>query len=545
MLPSLLQKKSLISYLSAFFIGLFFLLITAPFSAWYGQISEAVFHLEGDDLQHLIGSLYFLNEPWHWPIFTELSLEYPFTPSVGQMDAIPLFSLFIKGIASLTGANIQSITPYYCLSILLQPIAAVFALRSMGVKDIKSAIAIALLASTLPTWWIRGIHVALFGQWILLIALGAYFRTVRNDSLKWSIFLNFWAGLSFLIHPYLCVMILAIAAGAPISAFFRKNIPLAIQAALGLVGALLLIVIIMLTCGYTHNVVLIGGDFKIHSMDLLAPFWPENSPIFHAKPINGSMEGFQYLGIGLLFLSAFAVALACRLYTLKNLFLRHAGLFLSVFGLLFIATGQIHFAGHALFGDFTLPFPCAEDLRSCGRFFWPVAYLIILCTIYLLRNLEWKIWLPVMIGAIALQTIERGHHWGDGGTSVYAAAPTQEEENYINFVQKHDFVQIYPRIECTSFSDDFYDSIRAVYAASLKDIPENSMYLARTPEKAACPLKDKEPFIPSETPKTLFVLTGKKRLAAIETLKEKFDHIGCKNITKTVSFCAQDLPEPK
>ncbi|QCE32600.1 hypothetical protein FAI41_02835 [Acetobacteraceae bacterium] len=545
MFASLLQKKNLLPYFIAFFIGLFFLSLTAPFPAWYGNVSEAVFHLDGDNLQHITGSLYFLRENWHWPLFSVENLEYPFRPTIGQTDSIPLFTLTLKIIASLTGAQIQTISPYYCLSILLQPIAAVFALRSMGGRDLKSAIAAAILASTLPTWWIRGVHIALFGQWIILIALGAYFNAMKENSLKWNIFLNLWTALSFLIHPYLCVMLLAIAASVPLSALARKKFSFACHSLFGLIGALFAIVLIALTCGYTNNIVLIGGSFKDLSMDLLAPFWPENSPIFHAKNINPSMEGFQYLGIGLLILFCLALWKAFQLHPLKEILWRHVGLLLACFGLFFIATGQLHIAGIRPLGDFTFGFPLSEELRSCGRFFWPISYLIILCTLYLLRNLKWQIWLPLMGACLSLQMIERGAHWGDGGTNVYTAPATQEEKDYIALVQQHDFVQIYPRLECSTFSKDFYESMRAIYAAALKDIPVNSMYLARTPKPAACPLSEKEDFIPTDHPNSLYVLTGKERKKSIAILKTYQPKIACQKITETVSFCSQKIGKQK
>ncbi|KMQ87025.1 amino acid transporter [Lasius niger] len=378
----------------------------------------------------------------------------------------------------------------------------------MGAKDLKSAVAVALFASTLPTWWIRGVHIALFGQWVLLIALGAYFRAMRNECLKWDGFLNFWAALIFLIHPYLCVMLLAIAAAVPVSALARKNIPFAVKSLLGLIAACILIVIFAVTCGYTNNLVVIGGSFKELSMDLLAPFWPENSPIFHTKAINPSMEGFQYLGLGLLALSGAALWVAYKFTDLKAILWKHAGILAACLGLLFIATGQLHIAGIRPFGDFTFGFPLSQDLRSCGRFFWPISYLIILCTLYLLRNLKWHIWLPLVGTCLCLQMIERGHHWGEGGTNVYATSATEAEKNYIALVQQHDFVQIYPRLECSDFSKDFYSAMRSIYAASLKDIPVNSMYLARTPKPAACARSGKEDFIPTDHPNSLYVLTG-------------------------------------
>ncbi|AQS90378.1 hypothetical protein A0U94_04695 [Gluconobacter albidus] len=88
----------------------------------------------------------------------------------------------------------------------MQPVCAVFALRSLGEKRLLPALAAAVFAACFPTFLCRIGHAALCGQWILLLAIGLYFRATRPGAGSGPIWLLALLNtLTLLIHPYLMV----------------------------------------------------------------------------------------------------------------------------------------------------------------------------------------------------------------------------------------------------------------------------------------------------------------------------------------------------
>jgi hypothetical protein len=133
-----------------------------------------------------------------------------------------------------------------------------------------------------------------------------------------------------------------------------------------------------------------AGDYRRYSMNILAPFWPQSSGLFRWTGIYwltrgsigatpGQYEGFCYLGGGGLLLLMFAVTDTWRLtqrWCLDHLFLLLVLVALTIWAL----SDRIYIGPYLVLSYETPGFLAATLLgwfRSSGRFFWPVAWLLL------------------------------------------------------------------------------------------------------------------------------------------------------------------------
>lgn len=95
-----------------------------------------------------------------------------------------------------------------------------------GRENLLPAISISLLSACFPTFLARINHSALCAHWILLLALGLYFKALelQNRGRFWPLWLlAVLTDLTLLIHPYLMVMVGALLGAVSLSTFFRKE----------------------------------------------------------------------------------------------------------------------------------------------------------------------------------------------------------------------------------------------------------------------------------------------------------------------------------
>jgi len=235
-----------------------------------------------------------------------------------------------------------------------------------------------------------GYHLALVSHWLILAGLYLYFGGFNKaDKFKWAVLLAATAMVNF----YLLIMLLIIWSGYLVKTWLenRNHSEILIFAP----TAFFSLLITMWFVGYfvmnpRHAV---SGGFGFFSMNLVSPFNP--APYDHftfLKPVDlavmGQYEGFSYMGFGALALLCFAcygwVKGKMKLNPVKFLPLMGASLVLT----LLAVSNKVVFADTILF---TLNLPEFFDrpfnvIRSSGRMFWPVTYLIILSSTLVLLN---------------------------------------------------------------------------------------------------------------------------------------------------------------
>jgi hypothetical protein len=334
----------------------------------------------GDAAQHVIAQRHFLADAWRWP---PLNIGTLGGANLAFLDGIPALALAMKLLAPLLPAGFHGIGLFYVLAWVLQPVAAVFALRGFGVRGLLPALALGLMAASMPAFIMRFGHAALCGHFVLLFALGLYARLLRAPR-WWGAAIPFQI-LALLIHPYLALMSLAVLAAAPLTLLLRGERFLSTAA--GAAGAGLAMGAAMAALGYLGA----SGDggFGQFAMNLLSPIWPTRSlflgwlaPREVDATGHDGWEGYNWLGLGLWA----AIAAALTLARGRLPWRRHAGLALALLGCTALAlSGRIGF-GEAVLLDVG-PVPAVlEQFRASGRFFWPVAYALLLASAVLLAR---------------------------------------------------------------------------------------------------------------------------------------------------------------
>ncbi len=364
-------------YGAALAFGLLVAVLLFPFWALLGRLPPGA-PLGADFATHVIGQRYFFAEPWHWPLLVADRLERPYGVNIAFTDSIPLAAILAKLLRPLLPPFDQVITVWQALCWVLQPAAAVFALRSMGERRAWTAACMVLLAITQPIFVTRLRHAALCSHFSILMMLGLYFRIVAGSrgALVAACLL---APASLLVHPYIAVMNMALLAAAPLTLLLRRD-RVWRKAALGMACATGLLITIGAVFGYGHGVS--AGGFGFFSMNLASPFYPGGSALFTGlslDPIDatgGQLDAPAYLGAGLILLLLWIVLNARR--ELGSSIRRHLGLSLCCTALFALALSNKVYLFHLLLFRLDLPMALLEPLRSSGRLFWPVTYVLLL-----------------------------------------------------------------------------------------------------------------------------------------------------------------------
>jgi hypothetical protein len=139
------------------------------------------------------------------------------------------------------------------------------------------------------------------------------------------------------------------------------------------------------------------GDF---AMNLLSPAWPARSALAPdlaeiTASARSGWEGYNWLGAGL-WLGLLGVLLLARREAAATV-AAHPGLALAALGLTALAVSTRIGLGPVVIAD--LPAPAALDqFRASGRFFWPVAALLLVATALLLARRA--PWLVLLLGLV-------------------------------------------------------------------------------------------------------------------------------------------------
>lgn len=404
------------AYGLGFVVGLaavFNLLPLAVIGGWGG-----VFQVPPGDLaQNLTGHLAFQAGDWIFPPLLAPDLFWPHGVSIALTDSNPLLSSLAKLVATLRGPGnpaINLLGGWFAACWLLQPMAAVYALRGFGCRRWEAALATAILSATFPALLFRVGHINLCGHFFGLLALGIAARLLvsgANSARDWAVPVALLAAAVF-VHPVLYILSAALlgapALGALLDHGRRGWRPIAFYVAAGIASVALFSVL----SGMTG-----GGDrgFGYYSMNLLSPVWPQRSGLFGADlPVlddtGGQYEGFNYLGAGVLLLIAAAgIAWSVSRRKAGCAGTKWRALLIVLIVLTVLAVSSEVHAGHTLlFSLGTRSWDIVFGaVRSSGRLFWPVGYALMLGSIAILSWRLPRLWLtPLLAIAVALQLID-------------------------------------------------------------------------------------------------------------------------------------------
>ncbi|MGX9962479.1 DUF6311 domain-containing protein [Roseomonas sp. F4] len=342
----------------------------------------------GDAAQHVVAQRYLIADAWRWPPTMALNLN---TQEGGMntafADSIPLLALTLKALRGLLPEGFHGVGLFYGLAWLAQPVAAVWVLRSAGERRLLPALGIALAAASMPAWIGRFGHAALCGHFLLLLGLGLYLRLVTRPGVALWLCAGLLQVVALLVHPYLAAMTLALLGAVPATRLLRGEA--FIGPALAVAASFVAAVGVMAGFGYLGAAG--DGGYGQFAMNLLSPLWPAGSllsgwpwsPQLDATG-HGGWEGYNWLGAGLL--AALVLGLALRPRIAFRGLRRHAGLAVVLLALTALAVSfQVGF-GDRIVLDLGPPPAALEQFRASGRFFWPVAYGLLLAGMVLLAR---------------------------------------------------------------------------------------------------------------------------------------------------------------
>ncbi|MDP3760614.1 MAG: DUF6311 domain-containing protein [Ramlibacter sp.] len=377
--------------------------------------------LQGDSAQHYLGSVYFLNEPWHWP--PGLITRFGDVPtSVVFTDAIPLVALLAKLVG--VPASLQ----YYGLwMVACHALAGWFGhrlLHRMGVAGFPALMGAFLFAMS-PALLLRAYgHEALMGHFLVLAALERALGAWRWRG--WLVL----AATAVLVHPYLAAMVGLIGLGAAAAALADGAVTrtrLAAQA----VASLAILWCVAWAAGYfVGSGQLSAGGFGIFSSNLLTwidpmdwaafnrrydtgtPYSSEWSRFLPAQlqATGGQYEGFAYLGAGMLALVALATGAwavarrspgpsenAAASSLIPALRWKYAVWACVVLALLAIST-RPSIGSHVVaeIHPGRIVERALGVFRASGRFIWPLTYLLMAWAIARVGRLPRGAWLVAL-----------------------------------------------------------------------------------------------------------------------------------------------------
>lgn len=371
-----------------------------------------------DPAQHYLGWLLFRNSPWTFPIGLNPHNGLEFSNSIVFSDSLPLLAILFKSFNSLLPDVFQYFGLWTFVCFVLQ---AWFAWKLLGL--ISDSLWIRVFGSFLfvfsPTMMLRvGLWTSLASHFLILAAIYLIFRPKQTHrTLYWSLLI----GIASLVHFYLLAMVAALwLASFMDELFLRKNLSI-FEAALESVSVFLVLFLCLWQAGYfsVNTGSGVAGGYGTFRLNLLAPFDSRGwSYVLRTIPMQIDFgNGFNYFGLGILIVSAFAffakikinASLPAALESKKHIFLYICFIVLCLFAISnTVSVGP---------WKYTFPLPdaimgFASLLRASGRMFWPVFYFLLLIFIaYIVRGYSKKAAILILGACCVIQIVDTSAGW--------------------------------------------------------------------------------------------------------------------------------------
>ncbi len=350
-------------------------------------------YLEKDIAQHYAGWKLFRNSPWQFPLGVGTHIEYPYGGSVSYTDSIPLFAIFFKFLSPVLPHTFQYFGLFVCICFILQGLFGALLTNLFNDCKVFCGIAAAFFCLS-PVMVERAFrHCALTAHFLIIAALYYYFKNKKCSDKSYIPFYIINA-FAITIHPYFLPFTFAVMFAFAVEDFFTgKN---HIKSVVHIFASIFLTLAVGYSIGAFYNK---GGmavlGYGYFSMNLNAYFNPSSkgfdswSRILNARPVTGGqMEGFNYLGVAVLFMVATG-ALITVIRNFKDVisFIKnHFGIIFSALCLTVFAVGDVVTYGGLQIFRFPIPeqiiIKVFNIFRGNGRFGWMLFYLLLAFAIY-------------------------------------------------------------------------------------------------------------------------------------------------------------------
>ncbi len=433
-----------------------------------------------DPAQYYLGWAFFRDTPWMIPPGASPRYGMEIGSSIYYTDSIPLLALPAKALSAWLPVPFQYWGWWVLLCFILQ---AIFGWKLAGLITPQRTARLAAMGLFLfsPPFLFRMNFQYSFGaQWLLLASLYLCFgpREVRRQ-VWWPVVVVLAAG----IHSYLFAMVLLLwATDLARRLILRETRHLAPEILCATVGSLAMLWLagfFVITKGLRSWGL---GDAHMNLLSLINPNnypmggkWSYVLPSFTAHGFD--YEGFNFLGLGLILFFALCLLLFVlrpQPLTLKREWWPLA--LLLVLLTIFALSNRVALGGVTLF-TYWLPEFC-EMLRSSGRMFWPVFYVLLFLALrYSLRRLgaQFSFYLWALI--LTVQILDTGAGWRIVRAKTNAAHGTTWDSPLQSEFWKQARYQTIYRIPLEGYPDSGYQHF--AYYALLHGMSTDAAYLAR------------------------------------------------------------------
>lgn len=342
--------------------------------------------LGGDRTQHYLGWVGYRNSDWAFPIGMMDQVTYPCNISIIFTDSIPLFAVFFKILSPFLPNQFQYFGLWGILCFILDGVISAKILKKYLYSDFQvimgSAFFILSFQVLCKMFW----HTALAGHWLILLAMYLFLYHNENSPYKKELF--WWFGLGCLVssvHIYFLLMCGIILLGFCLFDFLlNRSIKKCVGYLCSYISAAF--ITIGMLGGFSSGNSVTDGGLGSFSLNLNGFF---NSmgygTLLKGLPYRaGGLEGFAYLGAGILFLllatSAFlfyTTNYRQKIYYRTN-YRQISAVFICLIAAIVSLSPVISLGNHVLF---TIPLPSFMSkawgiFRASGRIVWICIYFI-------------------------------------------------------------------------------------------------------------------------------------------------------------------------
>ncbi len=334
----------------------------------------------GDNLQHYLGWRFFRNDAWTRYILFMRNLNFPVGTSVIVTDSNPLFCLLLKPLNNVLPDEFQFNGIWIVFSFLM--IAFFSGMISWQLtRKVSFTLAGMIISILNPVILQRAlIHDTLTAHWLILAAVWLALNFKKRWNLPgWFVLTE----MTLLVHIYFIPMIAFVLVLQMIRMAMKKQpavkiiIPAAIFALALLAGYYFF--------GYSHILPQTGSYGEL-SMNLNAFINPDSIPsMLGSRETNPlQYEGFNYWGIGLILIVLAASILGGKSFIKNTVFY----LIPSMLLVLIAVSNEAYFDKTPVW-YFEIPEWINSFLsifRSSGRLVWPLYYLMLFVSLYVLAK---------------------------------------------------------------------------------------------------------------------------------------------------------------
>lgn len=339
----------------------------------------------GDLTQHYMGWQFFRKSEWSFPLGLIENLAYPMNISIIYTDSIPILGILFKLLSPILPATFQYFGIWGLLCLTLQGGFSIILLNRFCKNNIICAIGSIFFIISPVMIGRMFFHSALAAHWIILASLYIWCCTKKSFKFK-LVFLVILSIISVLTNLYFTPLVLGISFCSLLKDIIDNREYL--KSSIILLSEIIITFATMaLFGGFYGNVSASMGGLGVFSFNINGFLNPQGSSLFlKTMPTTnpGQIEGFAYLGLGIIILMAVSIfyRFTCEKKSMtfkKNMFtIAPMTIAIVIFTILAISP-IVTFGENTLF---SIHYPdiinhILSIFRSSGRFIWVVYYILL------------------------------------------------------------------------------------------------------------------------------------------------------------------------